>query len=283
MSADLDLTAVVAALERRGAVSLAAYDPSFLALSIHRRLTGLSCGLVDYLSRVEADPSEVGDLLASMRVSFSQFFRNGLTFGVLEQVVVPELCRRQAEGRAREVRVWSAGCAAGQEAYSVAMLLADATGGLEGPLPFRVIATDVVVAELDRARDGLFSAEELATLRLAHLRRYFSPREGRWRLDERLRARVDFSRHDLQDARSPFPPAGVYGDFDLVLCCNVLLYYTPAVRQALLSNLRRGLAADGYLVTGEAERAFAQSTDGYREVIPPVPVFQKTRRTAVTP
>jgi chemotaxis methyl-accepting protein methylase len=277
-----ELGAIVAALGRRG-VGLEGFDEAFVALALQKRLTATACDVAAYLALVEADPAELAALQASLRVSYSRFFRNPLSFALLEQVVVPGLQRSLVEGRSREVRVWSAGCAAGQEAFSVAILLAEATGGQGAGLPFRVIATDVAEPELDRAREAVFTDDELSDVRLAHLRRYFVPQGDTWRVADRLAARVDLSTHDLLDPRLPFPAASIYGGFDLVLCCNVLLYYSPSRRRTILANLRHGLRADGVLVVGEAERAFVQGDRGFRELLPLAPVFHKTSFEAVHP
>jgi chemotaxis protein methyltransferase CheR len=182
------------------------------------------------------------------------------------------------EGRERfgggEIRIWSAACAAGQEAYSVAILLEDMAAERGKPIPFRIIATDVSDAQLAIARKGVYDDDAVRNVRLRHLRRYFSEQGKAYVIAPGLRDRVDFSSYDLLDERSSSPPASIYGDFDIVLCCNLLFYYRPSVRRLILERVRRGLSPNGYLVTGEAERAIVQDAGGFRAMTPPTAVFR---------
>ena len=90
-----------------------------------------------------------------------------------------------------------------------------------------------------------------------------------------LRDRIDFSVHNLLDAHSSCPPTSIYGEFDLIMCSNLLFYYRPAVRQFILNKFHRCLSSKGYLVTGEAEREIVSKTEGFRAAMPPAAVFQK--------
>jgi len=92
-----------------------------------------------------------------------------------------------------------------------------------------------------------------------------------------MKEKVEFSRHDLLDQASNSPAESIYGDFDLVLCCNVLYYYRPEIQQMILDKLLRNIATDGYLVTGETERQIVAASEGLAEITPPVSIFQRRR------
>ncbi len=113
----------------------------------------------------------------------------------------------------------------------------------------------------------------MQNVRMGHLG-YFSVRGDSRTIAPRLLERVEFSTYDLLDERSDCPPSSLYGDFDLICCCNVLFYYKPEVRQRILRKIRRSLAPGGYFMTGEAESAIVLRDSGFSQIIATVPVFQ---------
>ena len=146
---------------------------------------------------------------------------------------MPGLVAAKTNGSPVELRIWSAACATGQETWSVAMLLEEFARARQQPVPFRIIATDASEAALTAARRGVYEESALANVRLRHRREFFSTQEDGHRIVPRLQARVDFSTYDLLDEHSASPPAGLFGDFDLILCCNLLFYYRPPIRQQI--------------------------------------------------
>ncbi|MCX6089475.1 MAG: hypothetical protein NTX88_03675 [Candidatus Atribacteria bacterium] len=230
---------------------------------------------VAYLEHLAQDREEAEALFRSLSIGYSEFFRDPLTFALLEQVVLPGLAEKKEKTGRGEIRVWSAGCAAGQEAWSVAILLEEMAAARGKPLPYRIFATDLSPAELTVARTGVYDAVGLQNVRWRHLHTYFTRKEERYTLVPRLRDRVDFSAYDLLDGYSVCPPVSVYGDFDLVLCCNLLFYYRPEIRSAILEKVQGCLAPGGYFVTGETEGGIVKESGGLRAVAPPPAVFQK--------
>lgn len=257
-------------------LDIAAYAASFVMDSVRKRLavTGLQT-LSAYGERLGGDRAEAEALFDALRIGYSEFFRNPLTFAVLEQVVLPGLVAEKERSGRGEVRVWSAGCARGQEAWSVAMLLDELSAARARPVPYRVIATDRCEDDLSAARAGVYGAEALEAVRLRQLRTCFSRQGEAYTVAPRLRERVDFSVYDLLQEGTKCPAASIYGDFDLILCCNVLYYYQSVRQQRMLSRLCYALSDGGFFVTGEAERELAAGQSGLRAVAPPAAVFQK--------
>ena len=152
------------------------YEASFLAQTLRKRLsvTGVDT-VADYAAFLPDHPGEAEELWRALNITYSEFFRNPLTFALLEQWILPRLlAERERQGRA-EIRIWSAGCAAGPEAYSLAILLADLSAARDPAPPFRIIATDLSEAALAAAREGVYEAAALQNVRLKHLRAYFRP------------------------------------------------------------------------------------------------------------
>jgi chemotaxis methyl-accepting protein methylase len=273
---DVSMDGLIHDLMRARGMDLSMYDEAFLRQTITRGMT--ECGFTsataygDYLigDRVAAE-----GFLGALRIVHSEFFRNPLTFALLEQTLLPNLIAEHRQSGHGEVRVWSAGCAAGQEAWSVAILLEELNGA--GAVPYRIFATDRSAGDLVTARAGVYSVEALGNVRSRHLRDYFTRRGEAYAIDERLRRRVDFSVYDLLDEDSSCPDASIYGDFDLILCCNLFFYYRPEIRQRILAKLCRVLAPGGYFVTGEVERDSVNAQNGLRPVSTGFSVFQKPK------
>lgn len=252
------------------------YDEAFLARTVAKRMELTArMTFADYCGYLSESPSEADKLVRSLSITFSEFFRNPLTFALLEQLVLPKLVAEKRNTGGAEIRVWSAGCAGGQEAFSLAILLEELTTARENGVSFRIFATDISEEAMTTARAGVFEFSAVQQVRLRHLRECFTQEGQTYRIRHRLRDRVDVSSYDLLDERSTSPPAGIYGDFDLVVCSNLLFYYRSEVRQAILAKLHRALAASGYLVTGEAERGMVEQTAGFDAVALPSSVFQK--------
>lgn len=277
---DPELAELMAALSR-GALGapgrmIGAYDESFVRKAIAKRMLahGLQqvAGYGEYLA---GHPEETADLGRSLRIGYSEFFRNPLTFALLEQWILPSLAAEKKHAGRGEIRVWSAGCAAGQEAWSIAMLLDALSEAGESRLAYRIFATDLAEPDLALAAAGVYSAEAVANVRLSYLNTYFSRQGECFAIAPRLREQVSFSVYDLLDESSSSPEASLYGDFDLIFCCNLLFYYRAETRRRILSKVSRALSPGGYVVTGEAERDMVAAHDGLHAVAPPVAVFHK--------
>jgi chemotaxis methyl-accepting protein methylase len=271
------LDEIIAVMRHTHGLDVSIYKETFLTKSLEKRREAAGCGAATaYLERLTHDRAEAEALIQSLEIHHSELFRDPLAFALLEQRILPGLVQQKDASGRRELRVWSAGCAAGQEAYSVAILLHELSDGPERPVPFRIFATDNSETQLALARGGVYAEAAIRNVRLGHLERWFS-RQGQAYVAARgLRERVDFSAYDLLDERSSCPPASIFGEFDLVLCCNVLFYYRPEGRKLILEKLRRCLAPGGYLVTGEAERELLQGA-GFQAVALSAAVFQRGR------
>jgi chemotaxis protein methyltransferase CheR len=207
----------------------------------------------DYLRTLEADDSgaELREFLDAVSTNVTSFFREPEHFEIVRAYVDESL----ESGRTR-LRAWSAGCASGEEPYSLAMTFLAAAA--DRTLDARILATDINTHTLAVARRGEYSEQKAQAvppqLRHAYLERR-GPREDRtWVAGDALRRLVVFRRLNL--ARPPYPVAG---PLDLVFCRNVMIYFDQAVRQQLLGEFHRVLRKGGLLVVGHAESLAARS------------------------
>jgi chemotaxis methyl-accepting protein methylase len=276
-----ELPGIIEVMRQTRGRDVGCHDESFLARTVAKRMAATACRTTaNYSSYLSENLAEAEKLLEALSVTFSEFFRNSLAFALLEHLVLPRLLAEKRKASGTEIRVWSAGCAAGQEAYSLAILLDELTTAPGDPISFRIFATDISEAALAAAREGVYDTTAVQQVRLRHLRECFTQEGETYRVCFRLRDRVHVSPYDLLDERSSSPPPGIYGDFDLIVCSNLLLYYRPEVRQAILARLHRALAATGYLVTGEAERGIVEQSVGFQTASLPAAVFQKAPATS---
>lgn len=186
-------------------------------------------------------------LVSRLTVRESYFFRDRAAHDALARSVLPGLIAERRESGRRDLRLWSAGCAGGEEPYSLAILL-------DRLLPDRedwsvtILATDVDVAAIDAARRGVFAAWSLRDTPAAERSRYFRPHGRRFALEPWIRDMVTFAPLNLADDHYPI---GV----DLIVCRNVVMYFTADARRAAIDRLQEALAPGGWLALGPAEAA----------------------------
>ena len=176
------------------------------------------------------------------------FFRDRSAFDLLLQGALPRLMRARAARK--RLSIWCAGCSTGQEAYSIAMTLAENKARWDG-WTFELVATDISGIAVTRAREGLYSQFEVQRgLPVLQMMRWFEEEPGQqWRIASELRDAVRFQQHSLLEA----PPRP--GRFDIILCRNVLLYFSQDTSRKVFQNLAEASAPDGCLMLGAGETA----------------------------
>ena len=180
------------------------------------------------------------------------FFRDRAPFDLIARHALPQLAQRRHSSR--RIRIWSAGCSTGQEAYSVAMLFAENAAQWQG-WTIDILGTDVSAGVVERARSGVYTQFEVQRgLGINQTIRWFEESDDGWRAVEALRKPVRFQVHNLLEA-PPHP-----GDFDIVLCRNVLLYLTADKRTIAFDRIATGMAPDGWLMLGAGETVIGQTS-----------------------
>jgi len=199
-----------------------------------------------YRELVESDAALFDALLAELTVGESYFLREGGQLDFIRQEVVPEIQQRRGAGHV--IQAWSAGCAGGEEVYSLA-ILADQTGA---PNAIRVLGTDIARERLDFARQGVYGKWSLRGVPADVIARYFRPRGRNIEVAPHIRSAVEFRHLNLVDEN--WRSAGVEpGCMDLVLCRNVLIYFDPAAIARVARRLVDSLSDDGWLFLGASD------------------------------
>lgn len=233
-------------LRTRNGIDFSTYKMPTIMRRLQRRMiaTG-SAQLQEYLRFLRNNPDEYQRLASSFLIKVTEFFRDPDLFTVLRGRVLPELIA-QARTRDNELRLWSAGCATGEEAYSLAILLADLLGDELPQFNIRIFATDLDNDAILFARRGIYPASALANLPPETIERHFMRLNGEYEIRKQIRALTVFGQHDLGQ-RAPFPR------IDLELCRNVLIYFTPELQRRALQLFAFAVRDGGYLVLGKSE------------------------------
>lgn len=230
-----------------------AYKDRCLRRRIAVRMRARGVHTFDAYSRLlDEDAHEYDLLLDALTINVTKFFRNEETWRALE----PWLDGVWRERRGA-VRAWSAGCASGEEAYTVAVALAETArrAGQDSLLArARVDATDIDRTSLERTRDAAYPPTALGEMPPALVRRYFAPGPALQPLPE-LRRLVHVAKHDLTTEPAPDPP------YDLIVCRNVVIYFDRPMQEQLFSSFAAALAPGGLLVLGKVETLFGPARE----------------------
>lgn len=204
------------------------------------------------VDRLMAPGSEqlVEEVVNALLNNESSFYRDPHIFQTILQSVLPEIAGAKSE---RVLRIWSAACSTGQEPYSLAMALRQASEQWAG-WRIQMLATDISSAAIARARSGVYNQMDVQRgLAINDLLRWFKPNDQQWRISPELTAMIDFRIDNLFECRTPS------GQYDLILCRNVMLYFSPEMRRQVFNRLAKFCAPGAYLVLGAGETVIGQT------------------------
>ncbi len=203
--------------------------------------------------------SEVADRLST---NHTYFMRESRHFDFFREQVLPEL---KARAKNRDLRIWSAGCSSGQEAYTLAMIISDFFAGQKGAWDTRILATDISSRSLAQAREAWYGTEDLDRLPAAWRKVYFTrPEQGKSRVLDSLKNEVIFRRFNLLEEHFPFAQK-----FQVIFCRNVMIYFDTETKRQLVKRFYEHTAPGGYLFIGQSESLNWENI-GYQYVIPSV-------------
>ncbi len=249
---DIEVDLLIRALQQRHGYDFSQYAQA----SFRRRVQGLvsHLGLANVTQLIERalhDPALITEIIGRLSVPVSEFFRDPPSFVTLQREVFPLLASYP------HINIWQAGCARGEEIYSLAILLSEA--GLYDRS--RIYATDISEQALEQAREGIFSSRDLRQHSDNYLQSggthtlsdYFHARYGHIKLDDALKRNVIFAQHNLA-------VDGVFCEAHLILCRNVLIYFQPPLQSRVIGLFRDSLVRGGFLCLG-AKETVGQSQD----------------------
>lgn len=257
------------------------YNPSTLRRRVARRMIDVRCQSAgEYLSYLENNPAEYRKLVATLTIKVSRFFRDTEVFALIEQLILPRIIETAHTSRRAALRIWSSACACGEEAYSLAILVAEFLR--EHPLcsqSVTIIATDIDCDCLASAAEGIYHEESMQNVAEPLRRRYFSQPASLsshyWQVTTELRSMVNFVSFDLTNPSRLAPASGIFSEYDFILCRNMLIYCQHSLKLEIFRRFHACLRPYGYLALGRSETLPETFLDHFVPVDPRLKIYLK--------
>ncbi|SEW42896.1 chemotaxis protein CheB [Chitinophaga arvensicola] len=239
------ITAIIDLIREKLPFDFSEYKPTTILRRIRRRMVYFNFEFLEpYYQYLLQHPGEVETLAQSFMISVSSFFRNPEAFDVIRETVLPEIMTRKKPEE--EIKIWIAGCATGEEAYTMAILLYEEAEKTGKEITIKVFATDIDKSALEFAGKGLYGDQVQQEISPARLARHFIQEANGYRIKQHIRKMLIFAQHNVVKN----PP---YCNMDLISCRNLLIYMNISLQQKALAMLHFGLSQQGYLFLGSSE------------------------------
>lgn len=232
-------------LRRSTGVDFTHYRQTTILRRIQRRMVVHKIDkLKDYVKYVQSNPNEIKALYQDMLINVTSFFRNPSVFEAMRgEVFANVVMNRSPES---PIRVWTPGCASGEETYSIAIALLEYLGEKASQTPIQFFGTDVSETSIIKARAGAYPENIQADVSPERLRRFFTKTEGGYRISKSIRDMCIFAQHNLLND----PP---FSQMDIICCRNLLIYLEPVLQSKVISLFHYAARSDGYLILGTSE------------------------------
>ncbi|MCX8006665.1 MAG: protein-glutamate O-methyltransferase CheR [Coriobacteriia bacterium] len=243
-----NLDRIIAKIRDERGLDLAQYRTRYVERRLATRLNALGLhSYRQYAAYLDEHPEEYSKLIDTLTINVTQFFRDPTVFDVFRSQIVPQLLEEKRRRHQRMIRVWSAGCSTGQEAYSIAMSFLAGMGPDHGGFLLSVLGTDIDPKALEIARRAEYPLQQLAHIPAADRRRFIEEREDTFVIKPEVARLCKFQQLNLL-TDSPIHVV------DVVFCRNVFIYFNRQEQDRLLGVFWSALARGGYLVLGRSER-----------------------------
>ncbi len=244
---DKELRQIFSTIEKVTNFDASQYRFSTLMRRLNLRLSAThSSNHREYLMVLKKDPIECQRFIQTLTINVTDFFRDKEVFLYMKNNYFPQLIGHADKRKRRSLSTWSMGCSRGQEPYSLAILWHEFLGSKINDYKIMIQATDVDGEALSKARSGLYTPRETASLSKSFLRKYFFKQDGMFKIKPSLQKMIKFKQFDI--IKDP-PP----GKFDMVLCRNVFIFFEAQLQKKLLEKLYASLKKEGILILGRAE------------------------------
>ena len=257
-------------------IDISYFSKDFLQKIFSERTQACSClSVQDYIQMLVDNRIEQNLLKESLTITYTDFFRSSLVFGFLELVLIPQIFAHKERSVKAGIRIWSAGCSSGQEAYSIAFILAELLLMRQKIFNWKIFATDISEKELNKAIKGEYPAQATENLKVKHLTNFFAKNGDNYIVQKWIQEHILFSNYNLLDESSIAPPQSIFGDFDIIICSNVLMYFNPESQKIILDKFYKSLAGKGYLIIGDDEISMLKSDGRFAPAFSSSPIYYK--------
>lgn len=229
-----------------------------------------------YFQLLNEMPGEPAALLNSFLINVSHFFRDSLAYDYLRIKIIPELFASAIAKGQSSIRIWSAGCAAGEEPYSLAILINEYLAKEKIEIGVDLFATDYDSTALEQAKEACYFADKLEELKFVYVNKYFLQNDKKFALISDVKSKVQFSKYNLLDRNSYAPSESIFGEFDLVVCRNVLIYFHEKAQNRIFEKLYKSLLPGKVLFLGEAEIPPLKFQKKFQQINDCCKIYRKT-------
>jgi chemotaxis protein methyltransferase CheR len=232
---------------------------------------------LDCLTGKTTRQAELVALLNEITIGETCFFRNQAQLNALREIIVPKIAEAKAKFPIRQLRIWSAGCSTGEEPYTLSMVLLEEAHGLLKGWRVEIRATDLNEKSLAHAQNASYGSYSTRHLTPYYRQKYFTPAGEQWQVLPAVRGSVSFDRINLSDdIRMTFMKG-----FDVIFCCNVLIYFDLASKRRVIQHFYNGLLPHGHLFLGHSESLYGVSDDFRLVHLPGATAYVKDNRAEV--
>jgi chemotaxis protein methyltransferase CheR len=234
------------------------YSKSFIIRRLEARIrrTFLHT-LKEYFSYLRNNPGEIKLFLDDLSIHVTHFFRDRVMYDTFMLESLFELMKNKDDSHNKKLRVWSAGCSSGEEVYSIAIILLELLGNRIKDFSVSVLGTDIDKDAIDMAKIGVYHEEQFKECDPLILKKYFRQIDGSYEVIPQVRALVSF---ELNDMLSSLKPKG----FDVIFCRNVVIYFSPEIKEKLFNDFYESLNHKGFLVIGKTETLTGPAKDKFK-------------------
>jgi two-component system CheB/CheR fusion protein len=273
LSSNENLVAILQLLKKSTGVDFTHYKKNMIERRVTRRmLLHKFQGLELYEKYLKENKSELAILYQDLLINVTSFFRDTLLFRNLKTKILPGLVKDRHNST---LRIWVPACSTGQEAYSIAMLLAELTEAqVSSNIHVQIFATDLSETAIAKARLGLYRQDELSEISAERLDRFFTKVDGSYRINKVIRDVCVFATHNIFKD----PP---FSRLDLISCCNLLIYLDNVLQEKILSNFHYALNPEGILILGKAE-SIGSSSHLFNNIDKRLKIFNKKKNTSMS-
>jgi chemotaxis protein methyltransferase CheR len=211
----------------------------------------------EYIRLLKKDLTEHEHLVNALTINVSEFFRNPETFEVIEREVLPFIIKSRSDSIVKSIHIWSAGCATGEEVYSLAILLHKVLENNFSKYRVRIIGTDIDNLSLEKARKGVYFENVLKNVDASTKGNYFLKQGQTYQVSDQIRNMIRFKRHDMISE-------SCIGSFDLIICRNVMIYFKKEIQEELQLNFHKRLNRGGFFILGKAETLLGEASNCFK-------------------
>jgi chemotaxis methyl-accepting protein methylase len=266
---DEDLKKALKFISERRGIDLCSYRQNFVFRHLRSRLQDINAvNGDDYVNYIKANPAEIDIFIDALSISVTHFFRDADVFESFRKNVIPVVMKRKESAEQKMIRMWSAGCATGQEPYSIAILMKEALAGRDDYL-IKIWATDVDMDAIEKAKKAEYEERDFREMEKKYRDKYFERKGDKYILSDEIKRLVRFERVDLiSDPGLKF--------MDVIFCRNVMIYFNRLQQEELFKKFYESLNIKGYVVVAKVETIWDK--DQFFPIDPPQKIYQKFNR-----